>query len=71
MHVQDPLANVKHLKPSPTANVLVDRCTECGSCESNCPSRDITLTPRERIVVLKELARLRSMAKRTAEQEAR
>lgn len=43
---RDPDAHKKFLKPSPLASELVDRCIECGFCESNCPSRDITLTPR-------------------------
>jgi D-lactate dehydrogenase len=34
------------------------RCIECGFCESNCPSRDVTLTPRQRITVYRELHRL-------------
>lgn len=36
---KDPLVHVKNLKPSPAANPLVNRCIECGFCESNCPSR--------------------------------
>ena len=34
-----PQVHVKNLKPSPAANPLVNRCIECGFCESNCPSR--------------------------------
>ncbi|KAL4426062.1 hypothetical protein ABPG77_007858 [Micractinium sp. CCAP 211/92] len=68
---KDPLIHVKNLKPSPAANPLVNRCIECGFCESNCPSRDITLTPRQRIAVYKELFRLRSMENRTPAQQAR
>lgn len=37
----------KHLKPSPKASSLVDRCIECGFCESNCPAKDLSLTPRQ------------------------
>lgn len=37
----------KHLKPSPKASGLVDRCIECGFCESNCPAKDLSLTPRQ------------------------
>ena len=68
---RDPMVHVKNLKPSPTASKLVNRCIECGFCESNCPSRDLTLTPRQRIAVFKEIYRLKSMPSRTPEQETR
>ncbi len=54
----DRRAHVKDLKPIPTVEDEVDRCIECGFCEPLCPSRDLTLTPRQRIVVRRELARL-------------
>ena len=54
----DPRAHLKDLKPIPTVEDEVDRCIECGFCEPLCPSRDLTLTPRQRIVVRRELARL-------------
>jgi len=41
----------------------VDLCIECGFCERVCPSRELTLTPRQRIVVRREMARLRSSGK--------
>eukprot|EP00887_Chlorella_sp_A99_P004004 scaffold11.g4004.t1 len=45
---------------SPPADPLVNRCIECGFCESNCPSRDVTITPRQRITEtrLAEMAKL-------------
>jgi D-lactate dehydrogenase len=55
-----PRAHLEGLKPCPTISPLADRCTECGFCESRCPSRDLTLTPRQRIVVTRELTRLRA-----------
>jgi ferredoxin len=58
---RDPDSHRKFLKPSPTASEIVDRCIECGFCESNCPSKDITLTPRQRIATFKEITRLRSL----------
>jgi len=54
----DPLAHVKSLKTLPVVETEVDRCIECGFCEKNCPSRDLTLTPRQRIVLRREMARL-------------
>ena len=33
------------------------QCIECGFCEPVCPSRNVTMTPRQRIVVRREMAR--------------
>ncbi|MBN8860972.1 MAG: FAD-binding oxidoreductase [Sphingobacteriales bacterium] len=52
-------AHLKNLKPLPTVEEEVDKCIECGYCEHVCPSRDLTLTPRRRIVVRRELALLK------------
>lgn len=54
---EDPRIHLKNLKPLPPAHPLVDKCIECGFCESTCPSRDLTLTPRQRIVVWREISR--------------
>jgi D-lactate dehydrogenase len=53
----DPRAHVKHLKDLPTVDPEVDRCIECGFCEPACPSRRLTLTPRQRITVRREMVR--------------
>jgi D-lactate dehydrogenase len=53
----DPRAHVKHLKDLPTVDPEVDRCIECGFCEPACPSRRLTLTPRQRIAVRREMVR--------------
>jgi D-lactate dehydrogenase len=56
----DPEIHLKNIKSYPAANELIDKCIECGFCEINCPSRSFTLTPRQRIVVFRELTRLAS-----------
>jgi D-lactate dehydrogenase len=33
------------------------QCIECGFCEPVCPSRNVTMTPRQRIVLRREMAR--------------
>ena len=69
--MQDPNIHLKNLKPSPVASPIVDSCIECGFCESNCPSRDITLTPRQRITTFREMSRLEQIEERTQEEEQR
>lgn len=56
----DPKIHVKNLKLMPLADEVVDLCIECGFCEPACPSHHMTLTPRQRIAVTRERARLRS-----------
>lgn len=53
----DPVIHLRHLKTTPPVEAEVDRCVECGYCEPVCPSRDLTLTPRQRIVLRREFAR--------------
>jgi len=53
----DPGAHLHDLKQLPTVEEEIDKCIECGYCEPRCPSRDLTLTPRQRIVVRREMAR--------------
>ena len=55
---QDKNIHLKHLKSLPATHALVDKCIECGFCEPVCPSRKLTLTPRQRIVVQREISRL-------------
>ena len=54
----DPESHLKNLKPIPAANEKIDKCIECGFCEPTCVSAELTLTPRQRIVVYREMARL-------------
>lgn len=56
----DPDAHLKHIKLAPRVEEEVDRCVECGYCEPVCPSKDLTITPRQRIVGRRELAAARA-----------
>jgi D-lactate dehydrogenase len=55
----DPGCHLKNLKTTPKIEEegAADLCVECGFCEPVCPSRDITTTPRQRIVLRREMAR--------------
>ena len=53
----DPTAHLQHLKTVPTIETEADRCIECGYCEPVCPSRELTTTPRQRIVLRREMVR--------------
>jgi D-lactate dehydrogenase len=53
----DAQAHIKDLKPLPATHELVDKCIECGFCEPVCPSKDLTFTPRQRIVGRREISR--------------
>ncbi|HTE25240.1 MAG TPA: FAD-binding and (Fe-S)-binding domain-containing protein [Flavitalea sp.] len=55
---QDSHAHIRNLKQLPSVEEEVDRCIECGFCEHVCPSRDITTTPRRRIVIRRVLKNL-------------
>lgn len=55
----DPEAHTKNLKSLEPVETEVDACIECGFCERLCPSRDLTRTPRQRIVLRREMTRLR------------
>ncbi|MGB6395360.1 MAG: FAD-binding and (Fe-S)-binding domain-containing protein [Bradyrhizobium sp.] len=50
--------HLKNFKPMVATDPLIDRCIECGFCEPMCPTRGLTVTPRQRIVGARELARL-------------
>jgi len=54
----NPRVYLENLKPLPATHELVDKCIECGFCESKCPSRNLTTTPRQRITVCREISRL-------------
>jgi D-lactate dehydrogenase len=66
----DPQAHLKNFKPMPRADELVDRCTECGYCEPMCPSHQLTLSPRQRIVSWRELSRRAAAGEDASDLEA-
>lgn len=51
----EPDSYVRNLKTAPPVEGEVDRCVECGYCEPVCPSKDLTLTPRQRIVLRRDM----------------
>jgi D-lactate dehydrogenase len=55
----DPDCHLQNLKTTPAIedDGGADQCVECGFCEPVCPSRDLTTTPRQRIVLRREMAR--------------
>ncbi len=54
---RDPRAHLRGLKTIPKVEAVADPCIECGFCEPTCPSQDLTTTPRQRIVLRREMMR--------------
>ena len=54
---RDPGVHLRNLKTTPTIEDSANTCVECGFCEPVCPSRNLTTTPRQRIVLRREIAR--------------
>jgi D-lactate dehydrogenase len=54
---RDPGVHLRDLKTTPAIEESATACVECGFCEPVCPSRDLTTTPRQRIVLRREIAR--------------
>lgn len=66
---KDPHIHMKNLKPSYQIEDYLEACMECGFCEKVCPSKNFTLTPRQRIAVHREIKRLKSLENKSKEQE--
>ncbi len=54
---RDPGVHLRNLKTTPAIEESATSCVECGFCEPVCPSRNLTTTPRQRIVLRREIAR--------------
>ncbi|HWB70210.1 MAG TPA: FAD-binding and (Fe-S)-binding domain-containing protein, partial [Solirubrobacterales bacterium] len=54
---RDPDVHLRNLKTTPPIEESATTCVECGFCEPVCPSRNLTTTPRQRIVLRREMAR--------------
>ena len=64
----DPQCHIKNFKPLPllvmsdkrqATSLVADKCIECGFCEVNCLSCGFTLSSRQRIVLQREISRLK------------
>ncbi|MBB3187461.1 FAD-binding and (Fe-S)-binding domain-containing protein [Microbacter margulisiae] len=55
----DPTVHLKNFKSFTPTNPHVDKCIECGFCEINCLTSGFTLSARQRIVIQREISRLR------------
>ena len=64
-------AHLKHLKPLPSIDPIVDACIECGFCEPQCPSKDYTLTPRQRIALKRRETHIADSKDSTKQQDAK
>ena len=54
---RDAGAHLANLKTTPPIEEVATNCVECGFCEPACPSRHLTTTPRQRIVIRREMVR--------------
>src|SRR5580698_2804699 len=55
----NPRLHLENLKSFPQIEAITgsSQCIECGFCEPVCPSRNVTMTPRQRIALRREMAR--------------
>jgi D-lactate dehydrogenase len=61
----DNKAHIRDLKVMPTTHDIIDKCIECGFCESVCPSQGFTYTPRQRISVRRRIEHLKHIISET------
>jgi D-lactate dehydrogenase len=56
----DPLIHISNLKPTPSIRENADKCMECGFCEGTCVAEGLTLSPRQRVAVFREIEGLKA-----------
>ncbi|RDU73061.1 FAD-binding oxidoreductase [Helicobacter aurati] len=64
----DPSIHLKNFKSSSAVEDFINGCMECGFCEKICPSKELSLTPRQRITIQREIARLQNKQSPTHEE---
>lgn len=55
---RDHTLHMKHLKSFAAVHDEINKCMECGFCEPVCPSRKLSLTPRQRNAVARKISTL-------------
>jgi len=60
---EDKKCHIKQLKMLPKAENNIDKCIECGFCEPVCPSKNLTITPRQRIALWRRIKELERQSK--------
>ena len=68
---EDEHSYIAHIKPLPEVHEMIDRCIECGFCEVNCVACGFALSSRQRIIVQRELSRLKEVIKREGDEAKR
>ena len=68
---EDPHSYIEHIKPLPEVHEMIDRCIECGFCEVNCVACGYALSSRQRIVVQREMARLKEVIRQEGDKAKR
>lgn len=66
---KDKNLHTKNLKELNSVDEQIDKCMECGFCEPVCPSRNLSLTPRQRNTVARKIELLKGAEKAKWQQD--
>ncbi len=66
---RDNSLHIKNLKELRSVDTEIDKCMECGFCEPVCPSRNLSLTPRQRNTVARKITSLTGEEKQRWQQD--